>query len=120
MTDDVSTGKRWEDFAARFVSLRGTTIIARRYRCRFGEIDLIGRQKDALVIFEVRARRRAAIVSALESVDASKQRKIRSTARFFLARHPALADLPTRFDIVAIEGIDCPKPRVRWIQNAFD
>jgi putative endonuclease len=97
----------------------GLSIVARGYRCRHGELDLVCRQGAGLVIVEVRARRHLSHVSALESVDRFKQQRIITTARHFLMTHPRWANQPLRFDVVAIDGID-RDARIQWIRAAFD
>jgi putative endonuclease len=96
----------------------GLVVIAQGYRCRFGELDIISRQGSELVVVEVRARRTDSRVSAAESVDRFKQRKIIAATRHFLMTHPGWADCPLRFDVIAISGID-KKPQIDWIHNAF-
>jgi putative endonuclease len=120
VNDGNARGEYWERFAARYLSRHGIRILARRYRCRFGEIDLIGRKGDCLIVIEVKARRQAALVSALDSVDRRKQHRILRTTRYFLANNQQLAELSIRIDVVAIDGIDTATPKVQWIRNAVE
>lgn len=113
-------GQRYEHYAAGWLAARGLRIVARNFRCRAGEIDLVAIEDDALVFIEVRARAPSRYASAAESVDRRKQQRLLRTAEYYLSRYPAAAQLPCRFDVIAIEPRQCPAPpRVRWIRSAF-
>lgn len=118
--DRSAAGLRWEEAAGAFLERRGMHILLRRYRCRLGELDLVCTDAAALIVVEVRARRTGAMVSAAESVDWRKRRRIVNATRHLLMRHPSWRDRPLRFDVVTIEGIESPEPRFEWIRNAFD
>lgn len=108
-------GREAEELAARFLAERGLAIVARNYRTRFGEVDLVAREGATLVFVEVRARSWAAFGGAAGSVDWRKQRRIVAAARHFLSR--LRTEPPCRFDVLALEaGGDSP----RWIRGAFD
>lgn len=115
----LAIGQSWEAHAARYLAEQGLAIIERGYRCRLGELDLICTDDDCLVIVEVRARRAGSLVSARESVDVHKQRRIMLATRHYLMRHPAWNSGQIRFDVIAIEGIDGDRPRIEWIRHAF-
>jgi len=76
------------------------------------------RDGGTVVFVEVRYRASDAFGGALASVDRSKRRKLVRAAQLFLARHPALAQQPCRFDVVGLEG-DPRQPRLEWVRNAF-
>ena len=116
----IARGRDWEDRAAVYLSGRGLEILARTYRCRLGELDLVCRDGDTLIIVEVKARRNDRHGSAAESVRAVKQQRILKATRHFLMRHPHWNDAPIRFDVVAIDDIDGREPVIQWIRNAFD
>ena len=78
----------------------GYRIVARRYRTKVGEIDLVARRGGVLAFVEVK--RRARLADGLEAVTARSQVRIRRAAELFLQRHPALAPLALRFDVVII------------------
>jgi putative endonuclease len=80
--------------------LKGYRIIGRRYRTRLGEIDLIARRGDVVVIVEVKAR--ATLDQAMDSVNALTMRRIETAADQWLARQPDHARHSLRFDLVAI------------------
>jgi len=111
-------GKAGEDLACRYLQQQGMMLIARNYRCRRGEIDLIMLHGDSLVFIEVRYRHRPNYGSAAESIDLRKQRKISGCALHYLQRHPAFARYPGRFDVVCIAPGDSG-PKVEWISDAF-
>ena len=75
-------------------------ILARRFRCPAGEIDLIARRGRTVVFVEVKAR--ATIEAAIEAVTPRARGRILMAADVFIARHPNLADHDRRFDIVAV------------------
>ena len=108
-------GRRAEKAALRFLRDKGLRPVARNFRRRGGEIDIIMIDGDALVFVEVRYRRSAAFTEPGLTVDTRKQRKLIRTAALFAASHSRLASYEMRFDVVAIEE---GKP-VRWILDAF-
>jgi putative endonuclease len=113
-------GRLWEARAAAWLDARGVRTIAQGYRCRLGEIDLIGVDGQDLVIVEVRARKHDSLGTALESVGTTKQRRIIRATRHYLMRHPGTEALRIRFDVIAIDDIDTADPRFTWIRNAFE
>ena len=86
----AATGRAAEDRALKELSAAGLRLVARNFRCRLGEIDLVMREGDTLVFVEVRQRRSARFGDAAESVTAAKQRKLQAAAALFVAWHPAL------------------------------
>lgn len=103
-----------EEAAARFLAAKGLQVLARNYRTRLGEIDLVAREGATLVFVEVRLRSGARFGGAAESVDSRKRMRIESAARHFLARlgrEPAC-----RFDVVTLrgDGVD------EWLRGAFE
>jgi len=116
--DRQSTGRRGEDLAVRELQRRGYAILARRYRTRFGEIDIIAEDSGAIVFVEVKARRTMRFGSAAESIPFWKQRRIAAMALDYLAWTGRL-NTACRFDVVAIDGLDGPREDVRVYANAF-
>jgi putative endonuclease len=115
-----SAGEDYETRAAQWLTDRGMRLLARNFRAKTGEIDIIARDRDHLVFLEVRARSNRAFSTAAGSVDRRKQQRILRTAQLYLQRHPELARLPCRFDVIAFEprqsGIHL---EIRWIPGAF-
>ncbi len=114
----MALGKMGEDLACRELEGRGYAIIARRYRSRSGEIDIVARDGDTIVFVEVKARENRAFGDAAEAVTGVKQRKIVQLAVEYLMRHH-LANRPCRFDVVSIH-FDDGRPAIELFQNAFD
>lgn len=117
--DRISLGKLGEDLACRVLEARGYAIVARRYRTRFGEIDIIAESHGVLVFVEVKARRSDRRGSAAESITARKRRRIGAMALDYMAWTGKLLSR-CRFDVVAIDGAGTPSQRVRVIEHAFD
>ena len=116
----MSPGEDYERQAAHWLQDQGLQLLARNFRAKTGEIDIIMRHGEHLVFLEVRARSNRAFSTAAGSVDRRKQQRIVRTAQLFLQRPPALAVLPCRFDVIAFE------PRqsgdnldIHWIPGAF-
>jgi putative endonuclease len=97
-------GKTGEDLAVEELERRGYAILARRYRTRHGEIDIVARDGGTTVFVEVKARATAGFGTAAEAVTPWKQRRLVSMATYYLACH-RLTDRPCRFDVVAIDEI---------------
>ncbi len=99
---------------------QGLVRLAANYRCRFGEIDLVmqDRAEGVLVFVEVRSRHTGQFLSPAESVDHRKQQRLALTANHFLLCHPRFANLPARFDVVAVTGSHYRR-RFEWTRDAF-
>src|SRR5437762_7630421 len=98
--DRVILGKTGEDLACRELERRGYAIVARRYRLRRGELDIIARDGPTLVFVEVKARGGRAFGDAIEAVTGPKRRRMAHLAMDYLVRH-RLTDCACRFDVVA-------------------
>jgi putative endonuclease len=107
-------GRHAENAAAAFLQQQGLELVARNYRCRFGEIDLIARDGKTLVFVEVRLRSSNSFGGAAASITAAKRGKLTRAARHYLA---GTARMPAcRFDALLVSGAD---HSVEWIKNAF-
>lgn len=93
-------GHRGERLAALALMLKGFRIVARRYRTPLGEIDLIARRGDLVVIVEVKVRE--SLAAAMDAVGAHAARRIEGAADLWLARQPDFSRLSVRFDLVAV------------------
>jgi putative endonuclease len=107
-------GQAAESRAEAFLKTHGLTLVARNWRCRFGEIDLVMQDGSTLVFVEVRMRSRSDFGGAAASVTTAKQKKLLAAARQYLSTLRALP--PCRFDVVALSGNAAPE----WIKSAFD
>lgn len=106
-------GHRSEWFAAAALILKGYRIVARRYRTKLGEIDLIARRGDLVAIVEVKAR--PTLAEAMDAIGREAAWRIEGAADLWLGRQPDQARLSMRFDMVAV------LPR-RWpvhVENIF-
>ncbi len=92
--------------------------MARNFRCRAGELDLIMLEGPALVVIEVRYRARPDPVDPALTVTLTKRRRLARAAAHFLQRQPRFRDHAMRFDVLALSG---PLAAVRcdWIRGAF-
>jgi putative endonuclease len=109
----MSHGAEAEARAARHLQAQGLVLLARNWRCRFGEIDLILREGSTLVFVEVRARGRGDYGGAAESITAAKQARLQRAAAAYLAQ--AKHRGACRFDAVLMDG-----ERLTWLRGAFD
>lgn len=107
-------GQAAEEQACRHLQQQGLTLIERNYRCRLGEIDLVMRDGASTVFVEVRYRSNPGFGGGAASVDGRKQSKLIAAASHYLQQHPALAQQPARFDVVAIAPT-----ALEWIRDAF-
>ena len=113
-----SLGILGEDLACAELERRGYAILARRYRTRFGEIDIIARDAETTVFVEVKTRDGDRFGDGAEAVTGWKQRRIANMAVDYLSRH-RLHDRPCRFDVVAVD-VSTKPPRIEVYNNAFD
>jgi putative endonuclease len=114
----IALGKTGEDLACRELERRGYAVVARGYRRRGGELDIVARDGETLVFVEVKARQGAAFGGAAEAVTWLKRRRIQQLALDYVMRHH-LVDCPCRFDVVSIL-YGGRQPVVEVFQNAFD
>jgi putative endonuclease len=95
------TGSAGEDAAARLYTARGYVVVARNWRCRLGELDLVLVRGDLLVVCEVKTRRGARFGGGYEAVTVRKQAKIRSVAEAFLLSS-RIRSRSVRFDVASV------------------
>lgn len=103
-----------ESLAAAFLEKQGVTILEHNFRNRSGEIDLIGRDGEYLVFFEVKFRHNADMGHPEEAVGYAKQRQICRVADYYRCVKGLSSQTAVRYDVIAIEG-----EQVRWVKNAF-
>ncbi len=111
-------GKSGEDRAVGELERRGYAVLARRYRTKHGEIDIVARDGETTVFVEVKARATGEFGTAAEAVTRRKQLQLASMARDYLARSN-LTNVPCRFDVVAIDGVG-ESAVITVYPNAFD
>ena len=113
-------GQWGEEQVAEKLKRDGWTVVARNFRCRMGELDLVAENKTFLAFVEVKLRKDDRFGSACEAVTASKQRKLRAAAQYYLISHPT--KLQPRFDVAEVyapQGILTERPNIYYIENAF-
>ena len=113
-------GSWGESLAAEYLRKKRYEVVASRYHCRYGEIDLIVKNKKFLVFVEVKLRKSARFASAMEYVDRRKQDRIRMTASMYLCQNET--NLQPRFDVIEVYapfGLDTPQPEINHLEDAF-
>ena len=110
------SGAAAEERAAQLLLGAGYAIVARNYRCRLGELDIVARRGAQLVIAEVRLRSSRAFGGPAASIGAAKRARIVRATRYLLLRQPQLAELDVRFDTLLLSASDGP---IEWIEAAF-
>lgn len=113
-----SLGRAAEDLAARYLEQRGCAVLARRFRVRGGEIDLIVRDRGWIAFVEVKARHHDSLARGAEAVDLRKQHRLGKAAACWLHGRGPLEAKGFRFDVVEVtvgEG----RARTSWIRDAF-
>jgi putative endonuclease len=110
----LTEGNAAEALAADFLQQQGLKLIAKNFRCAYGEIDLIMQDGKTLVFIEVRLRSSNNFGGAAMSITPSKQQKLHRTAEYYLQIH---GDCNCRFDAVLMQTIDMNA--VEWLKNVF-
>jgi putative endonuclease len=118
-TDRQKLGQNAEDLAALHLERRGATVLLRNYRRRLGELDLVARERDVLIIVEVRTRSSSRYGGAAASVDGCKQQRIIRAAQQLLQEYPQLARLKVRFDVAVVSFSEGEEPAIGWLPHAF-
>jgi putative endonuclease len=119
LTRRQETGRRAEELAAGFLRQQGLTILMRNYRCRVGELDIVAREGDVLVVAEVRTRADDSYGGAAASVDRRKQLRLTRAAARLLQQRRDLAQLPVRFDVIVVQASAAGLPGIQWLRHAF-
>lgn len=120
MATSKLTGAWGEAVAAEYLRKKNYKILASGFHSRFGEIDLIARNRRYLVFVEVKQRRSDRFAQAREFVDRNKQDRLRMTASIYLSQNPT--NLQPRFDVVEIyapEGTATVHPEIYHLEDAF-
>jgi putative endonuclease len=118
VVDRQALGRWGEDLAVRHLEAEGLEMVARNWRCREGELDLVARDSGVLVFVEVKTRTSARFGVPAEAVTPHKAARIRRLSQRWLAevRPPYAAEL--RFDVVSVlrtAGL----PEVLHLRGAF-
>ncbi|MBP5458984.1 MAG: YraN family protein [Clostridia bacterium] len=117
-------GNLGEDYACDVLEALDYEVLARNFRSRFGEVDIIARKDRFLCFVEVKTRSQGALGRPAAAVTASKQRKILLTAEYYITCHQAevqRGDLQPRFDCMEVFADEEGRPQAyEYIKNAFD
>ena len=115
------SGAWGEALAAGYLRKKHYKLVAAGYQCRFGEIDLIVKDRKNLVFVEVKLRKSGNFAAAREYVDRKKQDRIRVTASMYLSQNPT--KLQSRFDVIEIyapQGAATADPVITHLEDAFE
>jgi len=123
---EKTLGQHGEHLAARTLKRKGMKLLAKNYRCPSGEIDIIALDpttrresgRETIVFVEVKTRSDDSYNTPESAVNASKRRRIRKAARYYLSHHPT-NQYSIRYDIVAIVAPPDGKPQIKHITAAF-
>ena len=119
MSRTKAAGNRGEAEVARYLRKKGYTLLASQWRCRFGELDLVARDRGGTICFvEVKLRSAGAIGLPREFVDARKQERLRRAAACYLSTHDL--DAPARFDVAEVYTDEGHRTvRLEYLKDAF-
>lgn len=109
-----AVGTSYEQRAAQELKKRGHLILEQNFRCRFGEVDLISKVDGCIVFSEVKYRSTGRYGTPMAAVTRQKQKTISDVASYYLYTHHVPADIPCRFDVIAVS-----EQTVRVYENAF-
>ena len=118
--DRARIGKSAEDLAVEFLEQQGLVVLMRNYRRKGGELDVVARDGNVLVIGEVRTRSTENFGGAAGSIDGWKQHKIVRAATQLLQQRKDLAQLRARFDVLVVHDPGSADARVEWLKHAFN
>ncbi|MBQ8144137.1 MAG: YraN family protein [Butyricicoccus sp.] len=115
----MNRGAWGEELAAQYLCRKGYKILARNFRIRQGELDIIASKGKYLAFVEVKTRKNDRFGAAREFITPAKQRRLIQTAEYWCLTHPT--DLQPRFDAVEIYGVEgCAHPRINHLENIFE
>lgn len=118
MADHLALGALGEELATQFLRTAGMEIVARNWRCRHGELDVIGRDGDVTAFVEVKTRRSLIFGTPAEAVTWSKQQRIRQLAALWLREQHGRWQR-VRFDVVAVLMLPGREPDIRHLKAVF-
>ncbi|MFH1868025.1 MAG: YraN family protein [Candidatus Omnitrophota bacterium] len=111
-------GRYAENIAVRFLKRKGFKVVDRNFLCRFGEIDLIAKDRGEIAFVEVRSTNGLFFHDPLESITYRKMEKLKKTALFWLMGYKG-KECGVRFDVVAIVFLENDGFQIRYIKDAF-
>lgn len=120
MAKGSNSGHWGEATAAEYLRKKHYELIASNFHSRFGEIDLIVKNRKYVVFVEVKTRADDSYVQAREYVTNYKQARVRASAQIWLERNPT--ELQPRFDVIEVYGPEGPltkNPVIHHLEDAF-
>ena len=114
----LSLGKKGEDIALSHLKRMGYKIITRNYKSKFGEVDIIAKDRDTLVFVEVKTRETEKFGGPKMAVTERKRRQLSKVASEYLKRN-GLSDVKARFDVVAIK-LGQGRNNIEVVKDAFE
>jgi len=120
MSVQHSAGLAGEAAVARYLREKGYELLASRWRCRLGEIDLVAKKGDRISFVEVKLRKSGSRSLPREAVDCKKQAKLRAAAKLFIARYPQYAEHYMQFDVAEVYDTGPLGLRVQYLPAAFE
>lgn len=120
MSITKTLGDRGEAVTAQYLQKKGCELLDSQWRCRYGEIDIVARDRDGTVCFvEVKLRSSSFAGLPREAVDRRKREKLRSAAESYLSQH-GMDDAPARFDVAEVYTDERHRfLRIEYIEDAF-
>lgn len=115
----LRAGQLAEENAEKLLESNGLKLLARNFRAKTGEIDLIMRDEHTIVFVEVRYRQSNQYGSGAESITFHKRQRIINTASIYLA-YEKLGEEKCRFDVISASGPTNDGMMLDWIKNAFE
>jgi putative endonuclease len=114
-----AVGQYGERVAVRRLTEAGMTVLDRNWRCSLGEIDVVARDGDCLVVCEVKTRRSVRAGTALEAVTPRKVARLRRLTGEWLKAHPGVDPARVRLDVVAVTVSDRGPAAVQHVVGVF-
>ena len=115
----MNKGAWGEACAAAYLQKKGYRIVAKNFRTRYGELDLIATKGKYLVFVEVKTRKNDCFGAAREFITPAKQQRLILTAELWLQRYPS--ELQSRFDAVEVYGVEgCAAPQMEHLEHIFE
>ena len=111
--DKIRKGKLGEDYTVQYLEKNGYSIVARNYRKRCGEIDIVAVKDDIIAFVEVKTRSSNAFGAPAEAVDYKKQKKYRDIANFYI-KSKGYEDVSVSFMVAEVLGEE-----INLISEAF-
>lgn len=112
--DSYSSGILWEDNAVQYLLKLGYKILHRRYKTKYGEIDIIAEDEDVIVFVETKFRKN--MIDGLHSISERQKQRIYNAAKIFIAEHDNDVTRDYRFDAIIFDS----KLKCTYIKGAFD